>query len=180
MNLYHGSPKRNLKELVFIKENQRFNELVEGEGVYCTDSFEVAENYSGGGSVYTVEFGGSLFDSTKKESFTKILNTIGNKYNVDFNSIGYIDETIESTVDGSYSVSEFGESINLLLDNDESFMSNLKDYDIMINIKSDINNLINSYDCIKYLDNNIDNGNSFVFLIKNSESIKIINELQID
>lgn len=66
MIAYHGSPRTGLKKLEYSTDLSRFGEhnLLHGAGIYLTLSQKEAKAYAMGGSVYTVEVSGEVFDTT--------------------------------------------------------------------------------------------------------------------
>jgi len=176
MKLYHGSVTRDIQKLSFDKSRQRFNRLVEGEGIYLTESHDVAKSYSGGGSVYHVDFRGNLLDATKKDSFVEIIKKVEEEFSIKILETPYVESSLESIEEGDFSVSTFGEDIVLILENDEKFLETLTDYEFTEKIKNSLNTHISNYDGFKYYDKSLDNGESLVFLITNEETLKIIKE----
>jgi hypothetical protein len=186
MKVYHGSPKSGLKVLEFSPELSRFVEnLVEGEGIYLTEDLEVAKNYASGGSVYEVEIGSqNILDAQSTEAFEKILEETSEHFGLGFNinTIRYVAEAIQVIIDGGASISEFGNSIRLILDNDEITMMYFEEnggYEQTLAIAEYIRKKIHDFDGFRYIDRGINNGNSAIFVIKNQAVISIKNEIKI-
>ena len=73
MNLYHGSPFKNLKQLIIGEDNKQ------GRGVYLTSSKDQAKYFAQYGSIYKVELSDcSLLDYSNielmNELFKELLN----------------------------------------------------------------------------------------------------------
>ena len=180
--IYHGSRFQNLTSLDFDKERSRA-ELTEGDGIYLTDSYKVAAEYAGSeGSVYKLEIFCPIFKAYERESFQNVLNEMENEYSIKFSSIAYVDSTIDTVVEGRSSIQNFGNSIKLILDNDEDFvrLSEKKGLDLSDQIAKNIRDKIHGYNAWAYYDEAIDQGKSLVYLVKNSSVIQIVDEKKQD
>ena len=186
MKAYHGSPKSGLKQLEFDPRMSRFLEnLVEGEGIYLTEDMEVAKSYASGGSVYEVEVNSShILDARYEDGFIKILDEVSEKLKFSFSlkDVAYVRETIAAIIDGRSSISDFGNSIRLILDNDDitsMYFQENGGYEMTTIVSKSIQKKINKFDGFKYLDHGINQGKSVLYVIKNSSVISIKNEIKI-
>lgn len=68
MELYHGSPNKFTE---FDYGRIRMNGTTEGVGFYFTDNKKIAEGYTNGGYLYTVDFKGKKALSSHKKTITK-------------------------------------------------------------------------------------------------------------
>jgi hypothetical protein len=186
MKAYHGSPKSGLKQLEFNPSFSRFLEnLAEGEGIYLTEDMEVAKGYASGGSIYEVELNSSnVLDARIDQGFIQILDDVAEHFRLGFSlmTIAYVHESIEAIIDGRSSISEFGNTIRIILDNDEVTMMYFEEnggYEKTTEIANDIQNKINAFDGFKYIDQGINQGGSTIYVIKNSDIISIKKEIKI-
>jgi hypothetical protein len=187
MKVYHGSLKSGLKKLESDPSFARFKveNLVEGEGVYLTEDLEVAKGYASGGSIYEVEIeSNNILDARYDKDFIQILEDTSGNFNLQFNisSINYVYATIESIISGNSSISDFGNSIRLILDNDEITMMYFEEnggYEMTNDIAKFIQDKINGFDGFRYLDQGINQGQSIIYVIKNSSVLSIKKEIKI-
>lgn len=186
MKAYHGSPKSGLTQLEFNPSFSLFLEnLAEGEGVYLTEDMEVAKCYASGGSIYEVELNSSnLLDARHDVEFVKILEETSENFGLGFSliNIKYVSNAIESIIDGRSSITEFGSSIRLIIDNDEltsMYFEENGGYEMTAEIADFIQNKISEYDGFKYLDQGINQGQSVIYVIRNSSVISIKKEIKI-
>lgn len=183
MKVYHGSPTKGLSHLVFKKEHSRFYEnLVEGEGIYLTEDYEVAKGYaSSGGSIYHVKFiSGPILDATKSIQFEKVLSEVSQELGIkNLATVRYVHETIESVIEGSSSISKFGKSIQLIIDNDEKMMPVVESrggYDFSETVATEIQKKIDEFAIIKYVDRGINNASSIIYIVRNADAIAVEKE----
>lgn len=179
MKLYHGSPVKNIKE--FNLDQTRF-EPVEGSGIYFTIDYKIARGYAGSeGSVYLCLLkNNAIFDATNKDEFTFLIELMSNSINYNLLSLDFINETINSFIDGQYKITDdsisgiFWQFKNLLL-NDEKFTS-LNDFEEKLTkLKEFIKEYIDQHSVLKYFDKNL----GLIFLAKDPSIIKIIEEIEV-
>jgi hypothetical protein len=179
MIVYHGSIHKNLKSLEFVKENSR-TELTEGEGVYLTESLDIAKSYGGSdGVVYFVNISGKILDTTKPLMLETILIQIGETFAIDLLTVPRVVDVIEKVVAGHGSIQYFGKSIQLVLDNDADFykLESTKGENFSEIIKTKIQERIDEHVAIRYRDNSINQAKSIIYVVKNPSCIEIVKEV---
>jgi GNAT superfamily N-acetyltransferase/8-oxo-dGTP pyrophosphatase MutT (NUDIX family) len=181
--LYHGSPTQGLTDLFYDPAFTRRDAgtLVEGEGVYLTESYRVARGYAGSeGSIYEVKLkADGVFLADKKQSYLDIYKSVQKKFKINLARM----ETkwcIERSMDGTGSVTGFGDSIRQVLVNDESFVTNPDNENKAEEIQEFINQEIAGWPVVRYLDPNIDDGRTHVYVVRQDspgQHIQIVREI---
>lgn len=181
MKIYHGSPNQNIDK--FSLDNEPRYNSVEGRGVYMTVDYKIARGYAGSeGSIYVCELKTSaIFDATDDEEFNYLIELISKKINFSIKDVDYLKETISGLVSGEYRISDddggeglFWQIKNLLL-NTEKFCSLTNSDSLLEEIREFLREYMTQHPIIKYNDKNL----GLIYLGKNSDYIKIINEIKV-
>jgi oligoribonuclease (3'-5' exoribonuclease) len=182
--LYHGSPTQGLTDLFYDPAFTRRDAgtLVEGDGVYLTESYRVARGYAGAeGSIYEVQLKATaVFLADKKKSYLDIYRQVKKKFGIDLAKMKHTDWDIKRCQEGRGSVTNFGDSIRHILLNDEGFATDPANADKPEEIRDFINQEIAEWPVVRYLDANIDDGKTHVYVVRQDtpgQHIKIIREI---
>ena len=183
--LYHGSPTAGLTDLFYDPEFARMdvNELVEGAGVYLTESYRVARSYAGSeGSVYEVKLkAASVLRADQEQNYLDLLERAGKQFQVDLSGIDF-HHPIDRCVEGRGSVTNFGEAVRMILLNEESFVMDTANEDKAEQIRDFINQDISEWPVVRYLDPNIDDGRTHVYVVRQDQPgqhVRIVREIPV-
>lgn len=179
--LYHGSPRKGIK-FFSLSDKHRITmveNLAEGIGIYCTEEFDVATCYARGGSIYTVEVDLTkcrILDITLIENIKLFINKISQAIGYNILNVRYVKRLMEDIQAGDRSFYRLNQDLNTILANDELFLGSEAaenyHYEKKMNIK--IEQMMNQYDCVKYLDFRISNSPLYIF--KKLSCLNIIDE----
>ena len=167
VRLYHGSSSDfNKFEIAEKNLKTKMDSLMEGMGIYFTESKEFAEGY--GGIIYEVEMDeNDCWDCTNKKVLLFFLDEVSKKVNFPVNN--YVPYTcIDGIITGDCSVTKFGREMTMWLDSTESFYSEYtEDADELFEkIIEEYEKLLSQKRFIKYWDKSF---NCNVYLCRNNE-----------
>lgn len=178
MKIYHGSPNHGIEKFELGKTIRQY--LNEGEGIYLTEDLGVARTYAGSdGAVYEVIIkNGAVFDATKPDDFKYCLKlfseAVGRKIQITKDAAKSLEKQIERIIEGYWSVTNFPNEIrNIVLD------GGIDDYEPLDNAIAEVQKYMDDHQVIKYYDNNINNGESINYVVRDPNIIKIVKETPI-
>lgn len=180
--LYHGSPKQGIEKFELGRSTRNY--LNEGEGVYLSENRDVARDYAvNGGSVYEVSLkSGAMFDATKYDDFEYcvqlLVKELGENFRVPRDLAKQFAQQVDSIVEGRWSVTQFPDSLRLLVTNTEE-AANI-DLDVIAKAVDKVNEYMDDHPIIKYVDSTIDNGKSFCYVVRDASLVKVIKEMPVD
>jgi hypothetical protein len=181
MIAYHGSSIRGLKNLTYSEEQSRFGGekgLKHGAGIYLTTSQEEAKAYANGGSVYTINLSGSVFDSTDKNNLKDFVSLIGSKINFNLNDNKTIILMIHQVSIGVISAINFTSQIAEVILNDQSLYSIVENsFDSDIDLVEPFIQSFFNYDNILLSNNEKE---TWIISLRNHDKLHIIEELEIE
>jgi hypothetical protein len=182
MKLYHGSPTPGIKSFNLDPKNRRFNDLLEGEGIYLTDSLEAAKDYAMGGVVYECTLSESpIFDATDEKEFQICFKVsqrkVGVKLQVSKNTAKYIDDMVHNYTMGKGAITKLHELMWQLFSNDERVATDEEVLELANKVTEKINEYVKNRPILKYRDP--DHG-YLVFVVRDPSLIQIQKETPVE
>lgn len=187
MIVFHGTPTKGLKQLVYTEENSLRggeNGLVHGVAIYMTtDEGEAREYATSGGSCYRVKVSGAIFDATDKEAMFDFVRSFENTINMSpiLSSHVSVHELIKNTLVGSKcSGVMFAKNLYDIIVNDADLYCQIVGphfKDDLDAVRQALEDLF-SYDLIKL--HNRDHQTWVLCLDKDGKNLEILEEMDVE
>lgn len=179
--LYHGSPRKGIRYFS-LEDKHRITmveNLAEGIGIYMTEEKEVADCYARGGSIYTVKIDLNkcrILDITLMENIKLFINKISQAIGYNILNVRYVKNLMEDIQAGDRSFYKLNHDLDVILANDEMFLGSeaSENYYYQDKMNRKIEQMMNQYDCVKYIDYRI--SNKPLYIAKKISCLEIVKE----
>lgn len=164
MRLYHGSPIKNLKELLAEYSDEG---NFEGSALYFTDNLDIAKEYAlHKGSVYTVDLSHEpLLDFTSKELLISFLKPILNSLEIDIDSLEFLDAGTNHILrhNGKNGIWSLGLDVSDILKFESGYKNRTDLKDLESKLTQSINNELNKFKLFKINDSGNQKSHIFIY-----------------